>query len=114
MAIAANPARPVNRGFSRLLQVRELRTLALLLIVVFVTAAIQPRYLSQNSLRSILLWIPLVAVIGMGQMVVIIIRGIDISVGSIVGLSGLVAGLLFRDVPGFPLWRLSSSACRSA
>jgi rhamnose transport system permease protein len=88
---------------ARLRQLRELGTLLLLLVVMLGTAVIQPRYLSSNSLRSILLWVPLLAVIGMGEMIVIIIRGIDVSVGSIVGLSGLVVGLIFRDVPGFPL-----------
>ena len=84
-------------------QIRELRTVALLVVVVVVAWLIQPRYLNPNSLRSILIWIPLVAIIGMGEMMVIIVRGIDVSVGSIVGLAGLTVGLLFRDVPGFPL-----------
>ena len=50
-----------------------------------------------------MLWIPLLAIIGMGEMTVIIIRGIDVSVGSIVGLAGLSVGLLFRDMPELPL-----------
>jgi len=81
-----------------------LRAIALLVIVVVGTYLIQPRYLNPNSLRSILIWIPLVAIIGMGEMMVIIIRGIDVSVGSIVGLAGLTVGMLFRDVPGFPVF----------
>jgi rhamnose transport system permease protein len=85
-----------KRGFG-LLQVRELRAIALLVIVVGGTSLIQPRYLNPNSMRSILIWIPLVAIIGMGEMMVIIIRGIDVSVGSIVGLAGLTVGMLFRD-----------------
>ena len=103
MAVIAAPVRPANHWLPRLGRVRELRTLVLLLIVVFGTAAIQPRYLSPNSIRSILLWVPLLAIIGMGEMMVIIIRGIDVSVGSIVGLAGLVVGMMFRDVPGFPI-----------
>lgn len=87
----------------RLLARREAITLILLLIVVFGTAAIQPRYLDPISLRSILLWIPLLAIIAMGEMTVIITRGIDVSVGSIVGFAGLTVGLLFRDAPDLPL-----------
>jgi rhamnose transport system permease protein len=94
----------IGKRRSGLLRVRELRTVALLAIVVIGTYLIQPRYLNPNSLRSILIWIPLVAIIGMGQMMVIIIRGIDVSVGSIVGLAGLTVGMLFRDVPGFPVY----------
>ena len=86
---------------ARLLRFRELVTLLLLLIVIFGTTAIQPRYLSPNSLRSILLWAPLLAIIAMGEMTVMIIRGIDVSVGSMVGLAGMVVGILWRDLPGF-------------
>jgi len=88
---------------TRALRVRELITLLLLLIVIIGTAVIEPRYLAPISLRSILLWIPLLAIIGMGEMTVIMIRGIDVSVGSIVGLAGLSVGLIFRAVPDFPL-----------
>ena len=94
---------PQEGWVSRLLRVREVGTLLLLLIVVFGTWAIEPRYLSELSVRSILLWIPLLAIIGMGEMTVIIIRGIDVSVGSIVGFAGLMVGLLFRDTPQIPL-----------
>jgi rhamnose transport system permease protein len=92
-----------NGWLIRALRYREIGTLILLLIVIFGTAAIQPRYLNPNSIRSILLWVPLLAVIAMGEMMVIITRGIDVSVGSIVGLVGLSIGLLFRDYPGFPI-----------
>ncbi len=103
MAVSAAPAQPAHRWLARLAEVRELRTLFLLLIVVLLTTAIEPRYLNPNSIRSILLWVPLLAIIGMGEMMVIIIRGIDVSVGSMVGLAGMIVGLMFRDVPGFPI-----------
>jgi rhamnose transport system permease protein len=98
----ASTEQPHSR-LGALLRRREVGTLLLLLLVIGITAAIQPRYLSANSIRSILLWVPLLAIIGMGQMMVIIIRGIDVSVGSMVGLAGLVVGLVFRDLPGVPL-----------
>ncbi len=98
---APTPAVRANARIWRALRVRELATLLLLLIVFFGTTAIQPRYLNPNSLRSMLLWVPLLAIIGMGEMTVMIIRGIDVSVGSIVGFAGMVVGILWRDVPGF-------------
>lgn len=94
------PARTSSR-ITRALRMRELATLLLLVIVVVGTWAIQPRYLNPNSLRSILLWAPLLAVIALGEMTVMITRGIDVSVGSIVGFAGLVVGILWRDLPGF-------------
>ncbi len=79
--------------------------IALLLVLVFVTAGlIRPRFFSIATVRSILLWVPLLAIIAMGQMMVIITRGIDVSVGAIVGVAGMVAGMLLRDVGWFNLF----------
>lgn len=103
MTSASVTLQPTGRRVPRMLRSREFGTLLLLLIVVGVTALIEPRYLSANSVRSILLWVPLLAIIGMGEMMVIIIRGIDVSVGSMVGLAGMVVGLVFRDAPQVPL-----------
>jgi rhamnose transport system permease protein len=104
MASASVTVQPEPRRIPRALRSREFGTLFLLLIVVGVTTAIEPRYLSANSVRSILLWVPLLAIIGMGEMMVIIIRGIDVSVGSMVGLAGMIVGLVFRDAPWVPLY----------
>ncbi len=103
MASSMPGAKTRTELLTRLCQFRELGTLLLLSVVMLGTAAMQPRYLNPNSLRSILLWVPLLAVIGMGEMMVIIIRGIDVSVGSMVGLVGLVVGMMFREVEGFPI-----------
>ena len=43
-----------------------------------------------------------VAIMGMGQMLVIITGGIDLSVGSVMGLVGIVTGLTLQA--GNPLW----------
>jgi len=87
----------------RLLRSREIAT-AILLVLVIVAAGIkEPRFLKADSVESILLWMPLFAVIGLGQMMVIVCRGIDISVGSIVGVAAMVEGTLFRAHPTMSL-----------
>ncbi|HVT10921.1 MAG TPA: ABC transporter permease [Fimbriimonadaceae bacterium] len=78
---------------------REIRAL-ILLVVVFAAAAIKaPRLLEPSSISSILLWIPLLTVMAVGQMLVIVSRGIDVSVGSILGFAGIAVGMLFRAHP---------------
>src|SRR5471032_3043431 len=79
---------------------REVGTLVLLAIVVSAALSKHHQFLAAKNLNSILLWIPLLAVVAMGQMMVILTRGIDVSVGSIMGLAGMVVGILFRDHPG--------------
>lgn len=81
----------------------EVGTLALLLLVIVGTALRAPRFLGTESLQSVLLWVPLLAIVGMGQMLVIVTRGIDVSVGSIVGVAALVVGGSFRAHPGLPI-----------
>lgn len=88
----------------RIAAFREGGTLALLVLVVLFATLKEPRFLEAKTINSILLWMPLLAVVGMGQMLVIVTRGIDVSVGSIVGLAGIAAGMLFRDHPGLNLF----------
>ena len=81
----------------------ELGTLALLALVVLAAGLRAPRFLGAESLQSVLLWVPLLAIVGMGQMLVIVTRGIDVSVGSIVGVAAMVVGGTFRAHPGLPV-----------
>ena len=66
-----------------------------------------------------LLAIPLILVAAMGQMMVIVARHVDLSIGSILGFSAIVAGMIFRDRPDLPIIvgiarRRSPAARRSA
>jgi rhamnose transport system permease protein len=44
-----------------------------------------------------LLWVPLLIIVAAGEMMTIMTRGVDVSVGSMMGLAGMSAGILFRD-----------------
>lgn len=90
--------------FLRVIQFKEIGIALLLFLVILVASLIRPRFFSIPSIRSILLWVPLLAIIAMGQMMVIITRGIDVSVGSIVGFAGMVIGMLFRDIIWFNIF----------
>lgn len=93
-----------SRFIVRLARVREIAIVILLAVIVASIVAVQPRFLSPFNIRSILLWVPLLTVVAMGQMMVIIIRGIDVSVGSTLGFAGIVVGMIFRDHPGFNIY----------
>src|SRR4051794_21975720 len=87
------PASP----FARLLRVREIPTILVLILICLATTTIQHNFLSAGNLRSILMFIPLLLIVAMGEMMVIITRGVDVSVGSMMGLAGMTVGVLFRD-----------------
>ena len=94
-----------NRDLAnQLARFRELGIVLFLVLIVIGATIAQPRFLSSFNLRSILLWVPLLTVVAMGEMMVIITRGIDVSVGSILALAGIIVGMIFRDFPHFNIY----------
>jgi ribose/xylose/arabinose/galactoside ABC-type transport system permease subunit len=53
-----------------------------------------PYFFQPNNLRNILLQVGVVGMIAVGQTFIIITGGIDLSVGSMIGVTGVVAGLV--------------------
>ena len=82
---------------------RELGIAVVVLLTVAIASIMEPRFLSPESLRSVLNYIPLIVVIAMGQMMVIVTRNIDLSVGSVLGFAAIVVGNLFITHPDMPL-----------
>jgi rhamnose transport system permease protein len=81
----------------RIVRVREF-SLILLLVVLFAgTGLVNSRFLGVNSLRDILLNTAILALLAVGQTLVVIARNIDLSVGSVLGLTAFVVGTLFAD-----------------
>lgn len=81
----------------------EVGALALLAVVILAAGLHTPRFWGPESLQSVLLWVPLLTIVGIGEMLVIATRGIDVSVGSIVGVSAMVVGATFRTNPNMPI-----------
>ena len=59
----------------------------------------KPQFLTLNSLRIILLLVPLIMIGAMGQMLVIVARHVDLSIGSMLGFSAMVTGIMFKFHP---------------
>lgn len=86
-----------HRGWLGLVKARESSTFALLVLIVLCAWLKEPRFLEPQSLNSLFLWVPLLLVAALGEMLVIVSRGVDVSVGSMLGLSAMVAGLAFKS-----------------
>jgi ribose transport system permease protein len=56
-----------------------------------------PRFLKVRNLLNVTNQIAFIAIIAIGMTMVIIVGGIDLSVGSLVGLSAVIAAILIRD-----------------
>jgi rhamnose transport system permease protein len=106
---SAGPASTVERdraagsrvGF--ILRARELGIVLALAALIVVTAVVNPRFLSGQSIRDLVLAAAITIVLAVGQSVVVITRNIDLSVGSVLGLSAFAVGSLLQAAPGVPV-----------
>ena len=106
MTATATPttAHPVTRAAGRVFKARETGILIALILVILVATVRNPSFLfSSDGFRDLLLTPSLLMLVAVGQAIVIITRNVDLSVGSILGLTAYLTGRLFIDVPGIPL-----------
>ncbi|MDT0187123.1 ABC transporter permease [Microbacterium sp. ARD31] len=72
--------------------------LALVLIIV-VFSMLSPNYLTVGNLLIMASHVAIYAILGLGMLMVILNGGIDLSVGSTLGFSAIIAGFLLQGVP---------------
>lgn len=73
----------------------EMQALIVLIILVIIAAFLSPVFLTVTNLLNILLEVAVTAILAIGQTYIIILAEIDLSVGTVLGLSGAItAGFL--------------------
>src|SRR5262245_17578666 len=75
----------------------------MLLAVVVLVASLSPVFLSTRNVGNVLSQSAVIAVLALAQLLVIITRGIDLSVGSTLALSAVVGAMVFSSTPSGPL-----------
>lgn len=78
--------------------VRNAMVIVMLLVTVYFSAA-SPLFLTVDNMQNILLAAAPFALIAFGQTLVILTGGIDLSVGSVIALSAMVAAFFARAMP---------------
>ncbi|MHA7279764.1 ABC transporter permease [Arthrobacter sp. MDT2-2] len=89
--------------FASLLKFRELPVIFALVVLVAVTWALNPLFLSEQGIKDLLLNATILMILAVGQTLVIITRNIDLSVGSILGLVAFGTGSIFVAAPDLPI-----------
>jgi len=97
---AQNP--PANRsGFSTILwtlaRFREAGITVFILILVAAVTLRNPAFLTADNFQDILLNISILAIVALGQTMVIITHGIDLSVSSIIGLVAMMVAFVVKQ-----------------
>ena len=71
--------------------------IGVLAVLVIAVSIAEPRFLNVQNLRDILLNVTIIALLAVGQTIVVITRNIDLSVGSILGITAFATGVMFAD-----------------
>jgi rhamnose transport system permease protein len=86
-----------------LLRAREVGIGIVILLVFAVTTLHNHAFGRSASVQQLLTGAALIAMLGVGETLVIVTRNVDLSVGSIVGLSAYIVGDVFKHHSGFPV-----------
>jgi len=103
------PSGPPPAGVSsrrlteRVFRIRESGIIVVLAMFVGVTAAIQPRFIGSQEIEFILANTTVFALLALGETMVVISRNVDLSIGSVLGLSAYLSASLFGSHPGIPI-----------
>jgi ribose transport system permease protein len=109
----AASARQAPSLLRRIGQRLEIRMLGLALVVALGLSLISPYFLTQNNIFNILDQSVVVGIVAVGMTFVILTGGIDLSVGSVAGLTGVILGLSLHHFPipvAIPLAILAGAA----
>jgi ribose transport system permease protein len=85
----------------------EVRMLGLAVLLAVCLSLLSPYFLTQNNIFNILDQSVVIGIVAVGMTFVILTGGIDLSVGSVAGLTGIVLGLALQQMP-IPLAILSA------
>jgi ribose transport system permease protein len=93
--------------WASLLKIRELNVLTALILVAALISLATPYFLTTDNLMGVFRSFSLTAIMSIGMVMVIVTGGIDLSVGSVMGLASLITALGFDS--GLPT--LACIAC---
>ena len=106
VSAAESDERPMTRGILRFDRFRlvqaELLTLRagpalILFLLIVVVGLTTPVFLTTRNIGNVFSQTSVIAVLALGQLLVIVTRGIDLSVGSTIALSGVLGAIVYRD-----------------
>jgi rhamnose transport system permease protein len=81
------------------LRFRELGIVLALVLVVGGTTADNTNFLSTTNVQQILSGAAIIALLAIGETIVIVTRNVDLSIGSVLGISAYATGVLYREHP---------------
>ena len=90
------------RVVGTLLALLRLGPLLILVVMIVILSNLSPVFFTTQNLGNLLMQTAAIAILAMGQLLVILTRGIDLSVGSTLALSAVVGALVFAETDSGP------------
>lgn len=92
-----------RRFVDAIFRVRELGIIAVLIVFAAVATSFQPRFMDPQNIKFVFSNTVIYALLALGETVVVVSRNVDISVGSVLGLSAYLSSDMFSRVHGIPI-----------
>ncbi|MDN3241440.1 ABC transporter permease [Glycomyces tritici] len=101
----------MKHAAATLLRSREAAVALVLLAAVVLTALKSESFVfSADGWRNLLVTPSMLVILAVGQTAVIITRNVDLSVGSVLGLTAYMTGRIFIEAPGIPIIAVVAAA----
>ena len=94
--LAASPKMSLAKTLTRRL---EVRMVGLALLIAIVLSFLSPFFLTRSNIFNVLDQSVVIGIVSVGMTFVILTGGIDLSVGSLAGLTGIILGLTLEHLP---------------
>ncbi|MGP3987111.1 ABC transporter permease [Streptomyces sp. 3N207] len=102
-ATSTEPERTGRSTAETVLRVREYSIGGALVLLILVTWLVNPSFLDDQGIKDLLLNSAILVLLATGQSVVVLTRNIDLSVGSVVGLTAFACGSFVSGTDHGPL-----------
>jgi len=89
--------------FAKMIRIQSIGILSSLIALILFISISTPHFLTADNVLSVIRSFSFVAIMAIGEMIVIITAGIDLSIGSILGLTACLTALLIKNGVGSPL-----------
>jgi rhamnose transport system permease protein len=94
-----NPAGRLKSQLAAVYRRREFGVFMVVIIFMIIVGLRNPTFFTRDNWKDMLMYVSILAFISIGQMITIITGGIDLSVGSVLALSGNAVGIIMREYP---------------
>lgn len=102
MLMTEKAVQRVSKGTSKGIDIAKFRELGLLVFIIVLSVVVQilnPRFLTLENINDLVKNTAILSILAVGMMLVIITRGIDLSIGATLALAGMISALTVHADP---------------